>query len=46
MPIALAVPGRAPMPGIVADPRPLDLNHFRAEVGEQLRAPGSRENAR
>jgi methyl coenzyme M reductase subunit C len=34
------------MPRVVACTRPLDLDHFRAEIGEKLRTPRPRENAR
>ena len=44
--LTFAMPGRTPMTRIVANARPLDLDHLRAEVREKLRAPGSRENAR
>ena len=37
-------PGRAPAPRLVPRPRPLDLHHLGAEVGEELARPGSRED--
>jgi hypothetical protein len=41
--IAMLVPGRAPVAGVVAGARPLDLDDLGAEIGEQLRAPGPRQ---
>ena len=38
--------GRAPLARIVARPAPLHLHHVGPEVGEQLPAPGTGENAR
>src|SRR5258706_2506575 len=38
--------GRAPAARVVARPGTLDLENFRAEVGEVLRRPGPGENAR
>ena len=43
--VALAVPRRSPVPGVVAAPGPLDLDHLGAKIGEQLRAPRPGEHA-
>src|SRR5207248_9006590 len=43
--LPLAMPRRTPVPRIVPAPRPLDLDHFGAEIGQQLRAPGSGKHA-
>src|SRR5262249_13152078 len=37
-------PGRTPAPCLVPRPRPLDLHHLGAEIGEQLACPGPRED--
>ena len=37
---------RTPAARVVALPRPLDLDHLGAEVGEVLRGPGAGEHAR
>ena len=39
------MPWRAPVPRIVTAARTLDLDDFGAEVGEQLRAPGTGQDA-
>src|SRR5262249_7143964 len=43
--VPLAMPRRSPMTRVVAASWPFDLDYFRAEIGEQLRAPGTREHA-
>ena len=44
--LALPVPGRSPVTGVISDPRPFDLDDVRAQVGKQLRAPRAREHTR
>ena len=36
---------RTPTARVVADTRPLDLDHLRAEIGQDLPAPGTGEHA-
>jgi hypothetical protein len=38
--------GRTPVPRVVPCARPLDLDHLRAEVREQLPCPGAGEDPR
>ena len=37
--------GRPPMAGVVPRPAALHLDHVGAEIGEQLAAPGTREDS-
>src|SRR5262249_22958498 len=45
LPGRILEPGWPPAARVVAGPRPLDLDHLGAEVGEILRRPGSGEDA-
>ena len=44
-PVGAGGEGRAPLAGVVAGPRPLDLDHLGPEVGEGLGRPRSGEDA-
>ncbi len=43
--VAIFQVGRPPAARVVAYARSLDLDHFRAEIGQDLTAPGPREHA-